>query len=66
MSENKASGGTVTISNGEVSQKETKLVVGAYEVSYNSSSNKYEAVEKESISPTVVYSRPTVTIKKII
>ena len=64
MSENKPSGGTVTISNGEVSQKETKLVVGAYEVSYNSSSNKYEAVEKESISPTVVYSRPTVTIKK--
>ncbi len=64
MSGTKPSGGTVTISNGEVSQKETKLVVGAYEVSYNSSSNKYEAVEKESISPTVVYSRPTFTIKK--
>ena len=50
MSGTKPTSGTVTISNGGVSQNETKLVVGDYNVKYNQEKNKYEATEKESSS----------------
>ena len=45
MSGTKPTSGTVTISNGGVSQNETKLVVGDYNVKYNQEKNKYEATE---------------------
>ncbi len=46
MSGNKPSGGTLTISNGGVSQKGTTMIVGDYKVKYNQEKNKYEALEK--------------------
>ena len=48
MSGTKPTSGTVTISNGGVSQNETKLVVGDYNVKYNQEKSKYEATEKGS------------------
>ena len=50
MSGNKPTSGTVTISNGGVSQDGTKLVVGDYNVKYNQDKNKYEASEKGNTS----------------
>ena len=46
MSGNKPTSGTVTIKNGGVSQNETTMVVGDYNVKYNQEKNKYEAIEK--------------------
>ena len=54
MSGNKPTGGTITISNGQVTT-DSKMTVGSYEVSYNSTTKKYEATESSSASPTVVY-----------
>ena len=53
MSGNKPTSGTVTISNGEVSQNETTMVVGDYDVKYNQEKEKYEATEKGNTS--VIY-----------
>ena len=53
MSGNKPTSGTVTISDGGVSQDGTKLVVGDYNVKYNQEKNKYEATEKGNTS--VIY-----------
>ncbi len=47
MSGNKPTGGTITISNGQVTT-DSKMTVGSYEVSYNSTTNKYEAKESTS------------------
>ena len=56
MSGNKPTSGTITISNGEVSQNGTKLVVGDYNVKYDQEKSKYEASEKgNESSTTVVY-----------
>ena len=57
MSGNKPTSGTVTISNGEVSQNGTTMTVGDYTVSYNSTKKTYEAIEKESSSSTTVVYR---------
>ena len=46
MSGTKPTSGTVTIKNGGVSQNETTMVVGDYNVKYNQEKNKYEAIEK--------------------
>ena len=59
MSGTKPSGGTVTISNGGVSQLETTMTVGDYDVKYNQEKNKYEASEKRII----VYRNTNDTIK---
>ena len=61
MSGNKPTSGTVTIKNGGVSQNETTMVVGDYEVKYNQEKNKYAAT-------TVVYrwSKEDVSIGDII
>ena len=48
MSGNKPTSGTVTISNGGVSQNETTMTVGDYDVKYNQEKSKYEATEKEN------------------
>ena len=54
MSGNKPTGGTITISNGQVTT-DSKMTVGSYEVSYNPTTKKYEATEKENNSFTIVY-----------
>ena len=65
MSGNKPTSGTVTIKNGGVSQNETTMVVGDYDVKYNQEKNKYEAInEGGASSTTVVYRWSTDTIKK--
>ena len=64
MSGTKPTSGTVTISNGEVSQNETKLVVGDYNVKYNQENNKYEATEKEN-SSTLCKAVTTATLGNI-
>ena len=46
MSGNKPTSGTVTISNGGVSQNGTTMTVGDYNVKYNQEKGKYEATEK--------------------
>ena len=64
MSGNKPTSGTVTISNGEVSQDVTTMTVGDYNIKYNQEKNKYEAAEKSSASSTtVVYRWSTDEIK---
>ena len=50
MSGTKPSGGTIKISNGEVSKEETTMTVGDYNVKYNQENNKYEASEKGNTS----------------
>ena len=57
MSGTKPTSGTVTISNGGVSQNGTTMTVGDYNVKYNQEKNKYEATGKgnTSSSTTVVY-----------
>ena len=56
MNGNKPSEGTVTISNGGVSQLETTMTVGDYDVKYDQKKNKYEASDKGvASSTTVVY-----------
>ena len=54
MSGNKPTGGTITISNGQVTT-DSKMTVGSYELSYNPTTKKYEATEKENNSFTIVY-----------
>ena len=69
MSGNKPTSGTVTISNGEVSQNGTTMTVGNYNVKYNQENKKYEATnEGGSSSTTVVYrwSKEDVSIGDII
>ena len=52
----KPTSGTVTISNGGVSQNGTTMTVGDYKVKYNQEKHKYEAAEKGNTpSTTVVY-----------
>ena len=64
MSGNKPTSGTVTIKNGGVSQNETTMVVGDYDVKYNQEKNKYEATnEVGASSTTVVYRWSTDEIK---
>ena len=53
MNGTKPKSGTVTISNGGVSQDEARLIVGDYNVAYNPANNKYEATEKGNTS--VIY-----------
>ena len=55
MSGTKPSGGTIKISNGEVSQDKSNVKIGDYDVKYNQEKNKYEATEKGNNSSTVVY-----------
>jgi type IV pilus assembly protein PilA len=50
MSGTKPTSGTVTISNGGVSQNETTMTVGDYNVKYNQEKNNYEATEKGKTS----------------
>ena len=57
MSGNKPTSGTVTIKNGGVSQNETTMVVGDYDVTYNQEKNKYEATGKGNASSTTVVYR---------
>ena len=57
MSGNKPTSGTVTIKNGGVSQNETTMVVGDYDVKYNQEKNKYEATRKGNASSTTVVYR---------
>ena len=57
MSGNKPTSGTVTIKNGGVSQNETTMVVGDYDVKYNQEKNKYEATGKGNASSTTVVYR---------
>ena len=65
MSGNKPTSGTVTIKNGGVSQNETTMVVGDYDVKYNQEKNKYEATnEGGASSTTVVYRWSKDSIKK--
>ena len=65
MSGTKPTSGTVTIKNGGVSQNETTMVVGDYDVKYNQEKNKYEATnEGGSSSTTVVYRWSTDPIEK--
>ena len=69
MSGTKPSGGTVKILNGGVSQNETTMTVGNYNVKYNQENKKYEATnEGGSSSTTVVYrwSKEDVSIGDII
>ena len=61
MSGNKPTSGTVTISNGGVSQNETTMVVGDYDVKYNQEKNKYEATGKGNASSTTVVYRWSTT-----
>ena len=49
MKGNKPTGGTITISNGQVTTS-SKMTLGSYEVAYNPTSKKYEATEKETSS----------------
>ena len=51
MSGNKPKSGTITIKNGQVTT-DSKMTVGSYEVSYNPTSKKYEATEKENSTKT--------------
>ena len=46
MNGNKPTGGTITISNGQVTTA-LEMTVGSYEVAYNPTAKKYEATEKE-------------------
>ena len=63
MSGTKPSGGTIKISNGEVSKEETTMTVGDYNVKYNQENKKYEATnEGGASSTTVVYRWSTDTI----
>ena len=69
MSGNKPTSGTVTIKNGGVSQNETTMVVGDYDVKYNQEKNKYEATGKGSTSSTTVvyrWSKDPISIGDII
>ena len=69
MSGNKPTSGTVTISNGEVSQNGTTMTVADYNVRYNQENNKYEATEKGSTSSTTVvyrWSKDPISIGDII
>ena len=54
MEGNKPTGGTIIISNGQVTTDST-MTIGGYDVKYNEDNKKYEATEKESSSSTVVY-----------
>ncbi len=47
MSGNKPTGGTITIRNGQVTT-DSKMTIGSYEVAYNATNKKYEAIEKDS------------------
>ena len=51
MSGNKPTGGTITIKNGQITT-DSKMTVGSYEVSYNPTTKKYEATEKETSTKT--------------
>ena len=69
MSGNKPTSGTVTISNGGVSQNGTTMTVADYNVRYNQENNKYEATEKGSTSSTTVvyrWSKDPISIGDII
>ena len=50
MNGNKPTGGTITISNGQVTTA-SKMTVGSYEVAYNPTTKKYEATEKGNTTP---------------
>ena len=55
MNGNKPTGGTITISNGQVTTDST-MTIKSYEVAYNPTTKKYEAIEKGNTpSTTVVY-----------
>ena len=74
MSGNKPKGGTITIKDGRVTT-DSKMTIGSYEVAYNPTSKKYEAVKNGGTTPdtptvpdtpsnqTVVYRWSTDTIK---
>ncbi len=51
MNGNKPKGGTITIKNGQVTT-DSKMTVGSYEVSYNPTTNKYEASEEGTSTKT--------------
>ncbi len=50
MNGNKPTGGTIKISNGQVTT-DSKMTIGSYEVAYNPTTKKYEATEKGNIAP---------------
>ena len=53
MNGKKPSGGTIKISNGQVTT-DSKMTVGSYEVAYNPTTKKYEASEKSNDTNTVL------------
>ena len=53
MKGNKPKSGTITISNGQVTN-DSEMTVGDYDVKYNEDKKKYEATDKEN-SSTIVY-----------
>ncbi len=53
MSGNKPTSGTITIRNGQVTT-DSKMTIGSYEVSYNQTNKKYEAIEKGNTTVEVL------------
>ncbi len=66
MSGNKPTSGTVTIKNGGVSQNETTMVVGDYDVKYNQEKNKYEATGKGSSTTTALCTANTSKVSALV
>ena len=66
MSGTKPTSGTVTIKNGGVSQNETTMTVGDYDVKYNQENKKYEAIEKGSSTTTALCTANTSKVSALV
>ena len=65
MNGNKPSGGTITISNGQVTT-DTTMTVGDYTVAYNEDNNRYEATEKGNTTPATPQPTKTYTNGEVV
>ena len=66
MSGNKPISGKIKITNGSVDQSSSSMTVGSYEVAYNPTTNKYEAMDKGSTTPDTPQPTKTYTNGEVV
>ncbi len=66
MSGTKPTSGKIKITNGSVDQSSSSMTVGSYEVAYNPTTNKYEAMDKGSTTPDTPQPTKTYTNGEVV
>ena len=66
MSGNKPTSGKIKITNGSVDQSSSSMTVGSYEVAYNPTTKKYEAMDKGSPTPDTPQPTKTYTNGEVV